>query len=169
MGNNVKVKVLFKDNCKPVPPSYSTFGAAGADIRACITAPVVIKPGERALIPTGLLFEIPEGYVGLIFPRSSNSKKDLLLCNSVGVIDSGYRGEIKLRYKKIVNPSEEKTNILQNIFTNSSTLIYEIERYEVGDKVGQIMIIPIPFVEFTEVSELSQTDRGDGGFGSTGK
>lgn len=158
----VKIKKLVPEAIIPI---YAKPGDAGMDLIA-VSVNDSINYIEYG---TGLAIEIPEGYVGLIFPRSSNSKKDLLLCNSVGVIDSGYRGEIKLRYKKIVNPSEEKTNILQNIFTNSSTLIYEIERYEVGDKVGQIMIIPIPFVEFTEVSELSQTDRGDGGFGSTGK
>lgn len=158
----VKIKKLVPN---AVIPTYAKPGDAGMDLIA-VSVNDSINYIEYG---TGLAIEIPEGYVGLIFPRSSNSKKDLLLCNSVGVIDSGYRGEIKLRYKKIMNPSEEKTNILQNIFTNSSTLIYEIERYEVGDKVGQIMIIPIPFVEFTEVSELSQTDRGDGGFGSTGK
>lgn len=158
----VKIKKLIPN---AVIPTYAKPGDAGMDLIA-VSVNDSINYIEYG---TGLAIEIPEGYVGLIFPRSSNSKKDLLLCNSVGVIDSGYRGEIKLRYKKIMNPSEEKTNILQNIFTNSSTLIYEIERYDVGDKVGQIMILPIPFVEFTEVSELSQTDRGDGGFGSTGK
>lgn len=158
----VKIKKLVPE---AVIPTYAKPGDAGMDLIA-VSVNDSINYIEYG---TGLAIEIPEGYVGLIFPRSSNSKKDLLLCNSVGVIDSGYRGEIKLRYKKIMNPSEEKTNILQNIFTNSSTLIYEIERYDVGDKVGQIMILPIPFVEFTEVSELSQTDRGDGGFGSTGK
>lgn len=158
----VKIKKLVPN---AVIPTYAKPGDAGMDLIA-VSVNDSINYIEYG---TGLAIEIPEGYVGLIFPRSSNSKKDLLLCNSVGVIDSGYRGEIKLRYKKIMNPSEEKTNILQNIFTNSSTLIYEIERYNVGDKVGQIMILPIPFVEFTEVSELSQTDRGDGGFGSTGK
>lgn len=158
----VKIKKLVPE---AIIPTYAKPGDAGMDLVA-----VSVNDNINYIeYGTGLAIEIPEGYVGLIFPRSSNSKKDLLLCNSVGVIDSGYRGEIKLRYKKIMNPSEEKTNILQNVFTNSSTLIYEIERYDVGDKVGQIMILPIPFVEFTEVSELSQTDRGDGGFGSTGK
>ena len=158
----VKIKKLVPEAIIPI---YAKPGDAGMDLIA-VSVNDSINYIEYG---TGLAIEIPEGYVGLIFPRSSNSKKDLLLCNSVGVIDSGYRGEIKLRYKKIMNPSEEKTNILQNIFTNSSTLIYEIERYDVGDKIGQIMILPIPFVEFTEVGELSQTDRGDGGFGSTGK
>ena len=158
----VKIKKLVSE---AIIPTYAKPGDAGMDL----TAVSVNDSINYIEYGTGLAIEIPEGYVGLIFPRSSNSKKDLLLCNSVGVIDSGYRGEIKLRYKKIVNPSEEKTNIRQNIFTNNSTLIYKIERYEVGDKVGQIMILPIPFIEFTEVSELSQTDRGNGGFGSTGK
>lgn len=158
----VKIKKLVPE---AIIPTYAKPGDAGMDLIAIS----INDNSDYIEYGTGLAIEIPEGYVGLIFPRSSNSKKDLLLCNSVGVIDSGYRGEIKLRYKRIINPSEEKTNILQNFFTNSSNLIYEIECYEIGDKVGQIMILPIPFVEFMETEELSQTDRGDGGFGSTGK
>lgn len=158
----VKIKKLVPE---AIIPTYAKPGDAGMDLIAIS----INDNSDYIEYGTGLAIEIPEGYVGLIFPRSSNSKKDLLLCNSVGVIDSGYRGEIKLRYKRIINPSEEKTNILQNFFTDSSNLIYEIECYEIGDKVGQIMILPIPFVEFMETEELSQTDRGDGGFGSTGK
>ena len=101
---------------------------------------------------TGIAIEIPKGYVGLVFPRSSNSKKDLLLTNSVGVIDSGYRGEIEIRYKTILNNKKENISI-----------------YNTLDRVGQIMIIPYPSITFVEVDELSQTERGDGGFGSTGK
>lgn len=96
---------------------------------------------------TGLAIEIPEGYVGLIFPRSSISNFGLSLANSVGVIDSGYRGEIKLRF---YDP------------------VYSIP-YEIGDKVGQIMIVPYPQIEFKEVEELSSTSRNTGGFGSTGQ
>jgi len=89
--------------------------------------------------------EIPEGHVGLLFPRSSVSKKNLRLCNSVGVIDSGYRGEIILKFDK-----------------NGENL------YEEGDRVGQLMIVPVPSVQFVEVTNLPGSDRGDGGFGSTG-
>jgi dUTP pyrophosphatase len=93
--------------------------------------------------------EIPYGYVGLLFPRSSNSKKDLLLSNSVGVIDSGYRGEILIRFKPIKN---DKNKL-----------------YEVGDAVAQLLILPYPKIEFEEVEELSDSERGVGNFGQTGK
>jgi dUTP pyrophosphatase len=90
--------------------------------------------------------------VGLVFPRSSIRKYDLALTNSVGVIDSGYRGEIQATFKK--------TNWLKG---------NESEKYQIGDRIAQIMIIPHPQIEFDEVDELSDTQRGDGGFGSTGK
>jgi len=97
---------------------------------------------------TGLSMEIPEGYVGLLFPRSSISKTTLSLANSVGVIDSGYRGSIMFKFRYLGGKG--------NWF------------YNLGDRVGQIIIIPYPTVEFEEVEELSSTERGQGGFGSTG-
>lgn len=149
MGNNVKVKVLFKDNCKPVPPSYSTFGAAGADIRACITAPVVIKPGERALIPTGLLFEIPEGYEIQVRPRSGLALKHGITClNSPGTIDSDYRGEIGVI---LINTGKEDFTVENN------------------DRIAQIVLSPVIRADFVTAGFLSETERGSGGFGSTGK
>lgn len=102
------------------------------------------KLGKFTEYGTGIAVEIPEGYVGLLFPRSSISKYGLYLANSVGVIDSNYRGEIKLRFYG-------KTGM-----------------YLVGDKVGQLIIMPYPTVEFEECENLAKTDRGDGGFGSTG-
>ena len=149
MSNNVKVKVLFKDNCKPVPPSYSTFGAAGADIRACITAPVVIKPGERALIPTGLLFEIPEGYEIQVRPRSGLALKHGITClNSPGTIDSDYRGEIGII---LINTGKEDFTVENN------------------DRIAQIVLSPVIRADFVTTGILSETERGSGGFGSTGK
>lgn len=149
MGNNVKVKVLFKDNCKPVPPSYSTSGAAGADIRACITAPVVIKPGERALIPTGLLFEIPEGYEIQVRPRSGLALKHGITClNSPGTIDSDYRGEIGVI---LINTGKEDFTVENN------------------DRIAQIVLSPVIRADFVTTGILSETERGSGGFGSTGK
>lgn len=149
MDNNVKVKVLFKDNCKPVPPSYSTFGAAGADIRACITAPVVIKPGERALIPTGLLFEIPEGYEIQVRPRSGLALKHGITClNSPGTIDSDYRGEIGVI---LINTGKEDFTVENN------------------DRIAQIVLSPVIRADFVTTGILSETERGTGGFGSTGK
>ncbi len=99
---------------------------------------------------TGLAVEIPEGYVGLLFPRSSVTNKQMMLKNSVGVIDSGYRGEIRARF--ICADKEEQHN-----------------HYSVGDKVAQLLIVPIALPHPIEAEELSDTSRGEGGFGSTGK
>lgn len=96
---------------------------------------------------TDICFEIPDGYVGLLFPRSSISNTKHMLRNSVGVIDSGYRGEVKLRFS--VDDSDKK--------------------YKVGDKIGQILFIKLPEVELIESDDLSSSDRSSGGFGSTGK
>jgi dUTP pyrophosphatase len=139
----VKIKKLVPE---AVIPSYANSGDAGLDLVATwITVEDHNKYGYFEY-GTGICVEIPEGYVGLIFPRSSISKTGMLLTNSVGVIDSGYRGEIKFRFKYISG-------------TNS---------YNVGDKVGQMIIIPYPKIEFEEADELTETQRGDGGFGSTG-
>lgn len=97
----------------------------------------------------GLQFQLPAGYVMLIFPRSSNSKKDLLLCNSVGVLDAGYTGNLKFRFKLTTEGYTEKI-------------------YNPGDKIGQIVILPYPEIKFIETEEFDETDRGSGGFGSTG-
>ena len=136
----VKFKKLYVDAVKP---SYAKDGDAGLDLTAYTVSSIVndtyIEYG------TGIAVEIPHGYVGLIFPRSSVSKKEnFYLKNSVGVIDSGYRGEIKLRFNK----SEE--------------------HYGAGEKIGQLIILPYPTIYLEEVNELSSTDRGQGGFGSTG-
>ena len=97
---------------------------------------------------TGIAMEIPDGYVGLVFPRSSVYKHQLVLSNCVGVIDSGYRGEILLKYR-VMQP--------------------HISRYCSGDRVGQIMIVALPEFEMVESDELSDSDRGEGGYGSTGR
>lgn len=96
----------------------------------------------------GLAVEIPEGYVGLVFPRSSNAKKDLLLSNSVGVIDSGYRGEIMAKFK---------------------TLRPLPQMYKVGERFAQLIIMPIPDIEWEEAEKLSDSERGTGGYGSSGR
>ena len=97
---------------------------------------------------TGWAFEIPKGHVGLLFPRSSNAKKDLLLSNSVGVVDSGYRGEVLFKFKMIGGNKSD---------------------YEVGERIGQIIILPYPSVTFVESEVLSDTERGEGCYGSSGK
>lgn len=146
MNHNLKVN-FRKTHKKATSPSYAREGDAGMDL----TAVEVEYNKNYVSYKTGLAFEIPEGYVGLLFPRSSNSKMDLLLCNSVGVVDSGYRGEIEFRYKLSGNgmvPSVTNT-------------------YAVGDRIGQLVIIPYPKIELNEIDELSTTERGEGGFGST--
>jgi len=135
----LKIKKLHKD---ARIPHYANTGDAGMDIYA------VSKKKEDKFIEygTGLSFGLSEGYVMFVFPRSSLSNKDLILANHVGVLDSGYRGELKLRFKKTGD-----------------------DVYEIGDKIGQIIIVPFPKIEFEEVKELSVTTRGVRGFGSTGK
>jgi dUTP pyrophosphatase len=139
----VKIKKLHEN---AVIPKYSTDGSAAMDIVA--TTKTWDEFGN-VVYGTGLAIEIPEGYVAMLFPRSSNSKTDLLLANSVGIIDSDYRGELIFKYKPI--------------FHN------RIISHQIGDRIGQIMIVPYPKIEFQEVGELSETERGSGGFGSTGK
>ena len=97
----------------------------------------------------GLAFEIPEGYMGLVFPRSSNAKKSLLLSNSVGVIDSGYRGEVTAKFKRLYPISQGE--------------------YAIGERFAQLIVMPIPAVELEEAEELSESERGVGGYGSSGK
>ena len=115
-----------------------------------------------AVYGTGLAFEIPKGYVGLLFPRSSNAKMDLTLTNSVGVIDSGYRGEVMLKFKpSLYWGGDAHIPMARHALTNYI--------YEVGDRIGQLIIIPYPEIEFIESNELSDSERGTGGYGSTGK
>lgn len=141
-----------------VVPSYAKKGDAGMDLTA---TSVYTDEDGNIVYGTGLAFEIPEGYVGLLFPRSSIAKKPLLLSNSVGVIDSGYRGEVTFKFK----PSCVLEPLMDCIgFTRS----LKEEGYRVGERIGQIIILPYPSVEFVVTDELSATERGDGGYGSTG-
>lgn len=137
---NVKLKKIFSD---AVVPTYTKKGDAGMDL----VARSLVRTSKFFEYGTGIAMEIPQGYVGLLFPRSSISKTDHYLRNSVGVVDSGYRGEIKLRM--------------------SIPALGEKE-YKIGDRVAQLIIMKLPWVEIEEVEELSDTDRGEGGFGSTG-
>lgn len=140
----VNIKKLDKN---AVIPQYAKHGDAGMDLTAISKS---YDEHDNAVYGTGLAFEIPFGYVGYIFPRSSNSKKDLILSNAVGVIDSGYRGEVIFKFKAAM----KNVNRMQNL-------------YQIGDRIGQLIIMPIPQIEFIEVDELSSTDRGTGSFGST--
>jgi len=139
----VRIKKL---NQNAVIPSYAKDGDAGMDL---VATRIISNTTFDVSYGTDLSMEIPNGFVGLVFPRSSIRKYELALSNSVGVIDSGYRGELQATFKK--------TNGLDSL------------AYKVGDRIAQIMIIPHPPIEFKEVDDLSETERGDGGFGSTGK
>lgn len=138
----VKIKRLDKS---AVIPKYAKDGDAGLDLTA--TAYKVNEKGQY-VYTSDLALEIPDGYVGLLFPRSSICKKDLEMTNSVGVIDSNYRGPIK----SVFNPT-----------------CGDPEIFELGERFAQLIIIPYPKIEFEEVDELSETERGSGGYGSTGK
>lgn len=146
----VKIKKLSE---LAVTPAYGKPGDAGMDL-TCTS--VELDANGNYVYRTGLAIEIPEGFVGLLFPRSSNANKSLMLTNSVGVVDSGYRGEIMFKYK----PN------YQFFLTEVDKRHYKI--YNVGDRVGQLIIMPYPEVVWSVVDELLESDRGDGGFGSTG-
>jgi len=137
----MKVNIKKLDENAVIPFYAHPDTDAGMDLTA------ISKEDDNGVMTykTGIAMEIPKGYVGLIFPRSSVYKLHHALANSVGVIDSGYRGEIMFKFYK-----------------------NELE-YEVGDRVGQIIIMPYPQIEFNEVKELDDSARGEGGFGSTTK
>jgi dUTP pyrophosphatase len=140
-------------------PSYAKDGDAGMDV---IATSIISDTPTQITYGLGIALEIPNGFVGLVFPRSSIRKTGLQLSNSVGVIDSGYRGELQATFNKLFGGEamydEMKVKEIQpNDF------------YKVGDRIAQIMIIPHPPIEFDVVDELSDTERGEGGFGSTGK
>lgn len=138
----VKIKKLRPE---AVIPSYAKPGDAGMDL----TATEIIKDEAfQITYGTGIALEIPLGYVGLIFPRSSIRNYQLSLSNCVGVIDSEYRGEIQFTFNKTGGVPSKK--------------------YEIGDRIGQIMILSYPEIKFVEFSSLSSTERGEGGFGSSG-
>lgn len=141
------MQVKFKRKSEDaVLPRYANPGDAGLDVVG--TSMEVVNTSEYGYIEygTGWAVEIPEGFCGLLFPRSSVSKTGLILANSIGLIDCTYRGELKFRYKYIPGTAH----------------------YSVGDKVGQLVIMPLPTIEPIEQEELTETVRGEGGFGSTG-
>lgn len=141
----VEIKKLSED---VTLPSYQTEGAAGMDISACLTEDVILNPMERKLIPTGFAIAVPDGYAAYLYARSGlASKKGITLPNCVGVIDSDYRGEVKVA---LVNLSDEP---------------FEIKN---GDRIAQMVISPVIQAILVEKEELSETKRAGGGFGSTG-
>ena len=142
---SIRVKKLDE---KAILPTYGSCEAAGADLYACLDAPVTVAPGENAWIPTGLAMEIPKGCAGLIYARSGLAcKKGLAPANKVGVIDSDYRGPV--------------TVVLHNHGKESQTVVH-------GDRIAQMVITPVVTPAYVEAEDLSDTDRGKGGFGSTG-
>ena len=140
----VKIKRLVSN---AVIPQYARPGDAGLDLVA--TNITYNEQDNFIKYHTGIAMEIPEGYVGLVYPRSSLSKKHSYLCNHVGVIDSGYRGEITVCFRNTIADPDYRP-------------------YIIGDRIAQIIIVPYPKIQFIEVNNLSSTQRGDGGYGSTG-
>lgn len=129
-------------------PAYETAGAAGLDLRAAITETLVLAPGERALVPTGLAMQLPEGFEGQVRPRSGLAvRHGVTVLNAPGTVDSDYRGEIKV---PLINHGSEPFSIAR------------------GDRIAQLVIAPVTHAELTEVAALDPTGRGVGGFGSTG-
>lgn len=130
-------------------PTYGSAGAAGGDLYACLEEKITIAPGETAFIPTGLAMAIPQGFAGLVFARSGTAcKRDLAPANKVGVIDSDYRGEIMVALH------------------NHGKQVRTVEK---GERIAQLLIMPVLTPIFQEEAELDETDRNAGGFGSTGK
>ena len=143
---NVRVKKLHPN---AVLPTYGSAEAAGADLYACLESEVTIEPGEVYWVPTGIALEVPKGCAGLVYARSSlGAKRGLAPANKVGVIDSDYRGEIKV------------------VLLNHSKLPQTLQP---GERVAQFVITPVLQPQYEEVEDLTDTSRGAGGFGSTGK
>ena len=138
------MKIHFKKLAEnAVKPKFGKPGDAGADL----VATTMSNHDDHLVYGVGLAVEIPEGMVGLVFPRSSIRQTDLFMANSVGVIDSGYRGEIFITF---------------NVKKGATRW------YQVGDRIAQLVIMPVPLAQYVEVDELSETERGIGGHGSTG-
>lgn len=154
----VKIKKLHKD---AVIPKYAKQGDAGLDLTA------VSKEYDEygnTVYGVGLAFEIPDGYFGLLVPRSSNAKTDLRLTNSSGILDSQYRGEVMFKYRND-NYSKMDGGMQAHLAMGDINFVNE---YEVGDRVGQLIILPYPQIEFQEVDDLGETERGEGSYASTG-
>ena len=147
MSLTIKITRLAHGADLPLP-AYETPGAAGMDLRAAMEAPVVLEPGARAAIPTGLALALPEGFEGQVRPRSGFALRDgVTALNSPGTVDSDYRGEVKVI---LVNHGDRAVTIAR------------------GDRIAQLIIAPVTRAEWSEVETLDDTGRGAGGFGSTG-
>lgn len=147
----LRVKKVHPDIGSALPePAYATPGSAGLDLCAALSAPVIIEPGQRGRIPTGIAVQLPSrNLVGLVFVRSGLAfRYGLTLANAVGVIDADYTGEIIC---SVVNHGHERLTI------------------NPGERIAQLVCVPIAIAEIEHVDELAETDRGPGGFGSTGR
>lgn len=147
----LKIKALSPRIGQDIPaPHFATAGAAAMDLCACIDAPITLAPSQRTLVPTGIAIALPSAeYVALVFARSGlGIKKGICLSNGVGVIDSDYRGEVGVG---LVNLSEESYTI------------------QPGDRIAQLMVVPVVQPQITMADTLDETERGAGGFGSTGR
>jgi len=147
----LKFKAIHPKIGREIPlPQFATPGSAAMDLRACLDDPVTLQAGARAVIPTGLSMALPSAdYVALVFARSGlGIKKGVCLSNGVGVIDSDYRGEIAVG---LVNLSGEDYTV------------------QPGDRIAQLMVVPVVQPTVTLADELDETDRGSGGLGSTGR
>lgn len=194
MDLKVKIKKLVPE---AVIPAYAKDGDMGMDVTA--TSVEYDKELDCFVYHTGLAFEVPKGYGMLIFPRSSNRKTNSYMANHVGILDSGYRGELLLCFKykesvssvfssfrsdkfleKIANNVDIRdaralavaiittTNDIVGNYTELTKFMMNFAPYKVGDRIGQIVIVPYPTVEFEETNTLSESERGAGGHGSTG-
>lgn len=148
--NHIPVKIMSVHKEKPLPlPHYATLGSAGVDLQASIEEELLILPGQIVRVPTGIAIELPNPYVGaFVFARSGlASKYGLTLVNGVGVIDSDYRGEIQVA---VINLGAEPFRVSN------------------GDRIAQLVFLPVYLADFQAVDQLDETPRGNGGFGSTG-
>jgi dUTP pyrophosphatase len=145
----IEVRIQRLPHAEGLPlPAYATDGAAGADLCAAVESALILEPGERAAVPTGLVLEVPNGYEGQVRPRSGLAiRAGLTIVNAPGTIDSDYRGELKV--------------LLVNLGSDPIT----IER---GDRIAQLLVAPVTRASFTESESLTASERGEGGFGSTG-
>ncbi|MCU0334841.1 MAG: dUTP diphosphatase [Chitinophagaceae bacterium] len=146
MSSPVQVKIVNQSDNEL--PAYATAGAAGLDVRAFLTEPIVMQPMERCLVPTGLFLEIPAGYEAQVRPRSGLAIKQGITClNTPGTIDSDYRGEVKV------------------ILINLDTVAHSIHS---GDRIAQLVFQSVVQVAWLPTQVLTDTERGSGGFGHTG-
>ncbi len=146
--STIQLKVERLPHCRALP-KYATPGSAGMDLVLALDEPFELLPGKRAKLPTGIKIEIPRGYEAQVRPRSGLADKaGISLTNCVGTIDSDYRGEVLVL---VINHGDQPYT------------------FNPGDRIAQMVVVPVPYIEVIEVASVSESERGEGGFGSTGK